>query len=170
VQPVTESDPVTVIARVDGVPNPVGTYHVGDNPGATGQCTGGTDCYALQLRLETPVPDHPRGDDAAVIGDTVRIFVQTPTELIEATPHSITTGGELVTLDLEVFTLPDTDGDGDSDLLDVTMLQRCLTRANNGPVTTGCEAAITLFGLLDSVRTRQPILDLNDVMRCTMWA
>ena len=87
------------------------------------------------------MPDHPRSDNAAVIGDTVRIFVQTATGLIEAAPFTITTRGELVTRDIEVFTLPDTDGDGDSDLLDVAMLQRCFTGANNGPVAAGCESA-----------------------------
>lgn len=138
---VAATDSVQIIATIDGVQQPVGEYVMGDNAGAAGQCAGGADCYVLQLRLETPVPDHPRSDNAAVIGDTVRIFVQTAMELIEATTHTIATRGELVPLDLEVFTLPDTDGDGDSDLLDVAMLQRCFTGANNGPIAAGCESA-----------------------------
>ncbi|UCC32291.1 MAG: hypothetical protein JSU86_08415, partial [Phycisphaerales bacterium] len=70
-QPVLSTDDVTIVAWSDGVPEPVGTYHMGDIAGAG-------DNYVLRIRLESPVEGEPPSDNAAQIGQTVDVYVQRP--------------------------------------------------------------------------------------------
>ena len=70
---VRADDDVTLTARVDGVPKPVGSYHMGDIPGAGDQ-------YVLRVRLASPVVGEAQSDNAAQIGQTVDIYVQRPEE------------------------------------------------------------------------------------------
>lgn len=67
--PVVATDDVTVLARVDGVPLPVGRYKMGSSSVAG-------DLYVLRLRIEAPVPGSPVGPGAARLGQTVALFVQ----------------------------------------------------------------------------------------------
>jgi hypothetical protein len=69
---VRATDDVTILARVPGLTNPVGRYHMGDLPGAG-------DDYLLKLRIESVVEGTQRSDDAAIIGDTIEIRLQQAT-------------------------------------------------------------------------------------------
>lgn len=64
-------DDVTVLARVDGVPKAIGSYHMGDRP------TAGDD-YVLAMRLESLFDGSPQSDNAAVVGQTAHLVVKTP--------------------------------------------------------------------------------------------
>jgi len=67
-QTMTSSDGVTVVARVDGVPDPVGSYHMGDNPAAQ-------DNYVLRIRLENLADGSSQSDNAALVGQTVHVML-----------------------------------------------------------------------------------------------
>ena len=58
-----------VIARVNGVVLPVGTYHMGDNAGAG-------DLYVLRIRVESLADGGTQSNDAALIGQTAQIYVK----------------------------------------------------------------------------------------------
>ena len=61
---------VQVIARVNGVPLPVGTYTMGDDPSAG-------NLYILRIRVESLADGSAQSDNKALIGQTARIFVKT---------------------------------------------------------------------------------------------
>lgn len=65
----TALDDVTIIARVDGVPDPIAQYHMGDNSSAG-------DRYILRMRLESLADGTPQSNNAAVVGQTARIYIQ----------------------------------------------------------------------------------------------
>lgn len=63
---------VSIIARVDGVTNPVGSYTMGKNAGAG-------DSYVLRIRLESLADGAIQSNDAALIGQTVHIIIKKDT-------------------------------------------------------------------------------------------
>ncbi len=62
-------DDVTIIARIDGVPDPIGQYHMGDNSSAG-------DRYVLRMRLESLADGSTQSDNTALVGQTARIYAQ----------------------------------------------------------------------------------------------
>lgn len=86
---VTASDNVSIIARVnvdrpptgnfpgpeDSVQQEVGRYQMGDEPAASGQCSG-DDCYALHVRLESLSDGATQSTTAALVGQNATIYVQ----------------------------------------------------------------------------------------------
>jgi len=63
------ADDISVIARVDGVSDPVGSYHLGDNSNAG-------DHYVLRIRVESLADGSSQSRNAALVGQTVHIFVR----------------------------------------------------------------------------------------------
>ncbi len=72
-QTVSADDDVTLIARVDGAAEPVGSYHMG-------YIAEAGDHYALRVRLESTVAGEPQSDNAAQIGQTVDVYLERPSE------------------------------------------------------------------------------------------
>lgn len=68
-RPVTADEGLMVIARVSGVPLPVGTYQMGDNADAGDQ-------YVLRIRVESLAGGETQSNDAALIGQTAQIYVK----------------------------------------------------------------------------------------------
>ena len=107
-QPVAATSSVTIMAKVTGTSNNVGSYSMGDNVGATGQCGNGTDCYVLRIKLESTANGVlPRSDDAALVGETVEfsIVLDDGVTEVEAIPASgvaftINSRGQITQLDL----------------------------------------------------------------------
>ena len=66
---VESTDNVTIIARVDGVSEPVGVYKMG-------QSLLAGDNYILRLRIQTPVPNSPVAPNAAQVGQSAKVFVK----------------------------------------------------------------------------------------------
>ncbi len=95
--PVTAEDDVTVVAHVDGVVDPIGSYTMGDDPAAG-------DLYVLQVRVESLADGGIK--TGAEIGDTVWIHVQYDTSDRRAAEVVITDRGMLIPLDLEVSACP----------------------------------------------------------------
>ena len=95
-QTITASDGVTVVARVDGVTDPVGTYHMGDNPAAQ-------DNYVLRIRLESLADGSSQSDNAALVGQTVHVTLfQGAGPQRPAADFQITAPGVVANLDLSV--------------------------------------------------------------------
>ena len=92
----TSSDRATVIARVSGVAQPVGSYTMGDNPAAQNN-------YVLRVRLESLADGSSQSDNAAIIGQTVQLLVRQGVgpERLAAT-YLITASGIVARLDLSV--------------------------------------------------------------------
>jgi len=61
-------DDVSVVARVSGVPGPVGSYHMGDDPN-----TG--DNYVLRIQIEDLNDGSSQSDNAALIGQTIDVYL-----------------------------------------------------------------------------------------------
>jgi len=134
-QTIHAADDVSVVARVNGIANPVGTYHMGDNPGAG-------DRYLLRVRLESLQPGLTRTGNAALVGDTVKVLVKRGSEAEAlAGEFVITDRGEVLEQNLSAVTALDVDGDGDSDLGDFGRFQVCFTGPNAGPPAPGCSLA-----------------------------
>ena len=118
-QPVGAGEDVTVIARVAGSQDPVGTYHMGANPQAG-------DNYVLPIRIESLADGSTQSRNAAIVGDTVEILLQQGTgtpEVVDALV--ISARGVVASLALSLggtTCLGDLDGDGDTDLADLGIL------------------------------------------------
>ncbi len=98
--PITAADDVAVIARVSGVAEPVGTYTMGADPEAGDQ-------YVLQIRMEALADGATQSDNAAVIGQSVRILVtQNGGPEMYVDTYEITDCGQLVNLNLEPTSCP----------------------------------------------------------------
>jgi hypothetical protein len=131
----SDNPDVTLLARVNGVPDPVGSYHFGDI-----QAYG--DEYVLRIRLESLADGAPQSRNAAVIGQSVRVFLKQGTAPeTEATSFVVTDRGLIRRLNLSDVRIPDLDGDGDSDLADYAVFQRCFTGTDAGPLSSSCQAA-----------------------------
>lgn len=95
-QTIKATDGVTILARVDGVAEPVGTYQMGDNPAAR-------DNYVLRIRLESLADGSGQSGNAAVVGQTAHIMIdQGVGPQRHAADVELTAGGAVVTLDLSV--------------------------------------------------------------------
>lgn len=129
-QPLTTQDNVKVMAKVDGVAKPVGTCRM------RARAPLG-DHYSLHVRLESGADGSPHGDDAARLGDTVHISVQQGDNLAQHVADVVVTEIGLVSqLNLKYPVTPcpgDSDEDGDADLYDFSMFQRCFTGLSGSP-------------------------------------
>lgn len=91
---VRAGDDVTILARVDGVRDPIGAYHMGDVSGAG-------DNYVLRLRLESLADGLPQSDDAGVIGQTAMLLIRTGDGAeLDAGTYPLTQSGAIETRDL----------------------------------------------------------------------
>lgn len=68
-QEVTSDDNVSVLARIDGVALPIGTYVMGANSAAGNN-------YVLKLRVESPFDGVAQSDDAGIVGQTANLLVR----------------------------------------------------------------------------------------------
>lgn len=85
---------MTILARVDGVRDPIGAYHMGDVSGAG-------DNYVLRLRLESLADGLPQSDDAGVIGQTAMLLIRTGDGAeLDAGTYPLTQSGAIETRDL----------------------------------------------------------------------
>jgi hypothetical protein len=133
-QTITASDNVSVIARVSGVPDPVGRYRMGD---------GGTagDNYVLRIRLEAPVPGSPVGSNVAQVGQTVQLYIKQGANELLAHSAAVTTIGVLRRQDLSVSVLPaNCVVDAAVDLADHQAFNGCMA-GPGAPVAPGCSCA-----------------------------
>ena len=122
--PATAGDNVTVIARVEGVPQPVGIYQMCEDPVAGDQ-------YILQIRVESLADGATQSEDAAVVGQTAVVSVQDDDSGIvrRAGQVEISSRGMLVFQDLSVTSvLGDcANGDGSLGLADFSEFAGCIT-------------------------------------------
>jgi len=164
-QPARVGEDVAVIARVDGVPNPVGSYHMGDNPGATGVCAGGADCYELRIKVESLEPGGTQSDDAALIGQTVKIYIQQDGGPEEYVAEVVANRAAIMELNLNLchHTQPDYDCDGDVDLTDFTTFADCNAGPDQPPAPTlpGVATADCLSAFDDDSDGDVDMLDLQ---------
>ncbi len=124
---------VTIVGRVDGVPDAVGSYRMGDQSSAG-------DNYVLRIRLESPVQGFPLSPNAAAIGQTVKIMAkQGNGPEAQVASFLVQDRGVIQPLGLSDGQGADVDGDHDSDLRDFARLQNCFT--GTGPLGTGCQSA-----------------------------
>ena len=94
--PVDSSSDITIVARVDGVPKPVGAYKMGAS-------TFAGEGYLLKLRLEVPAPGSPVRDDAARVTQVVRLNIKRGSDAEElAMNYTINAIGTLENRDLDV--------------------------------------------------------------------
>ncbi len=133
----TAADDMTVLARIDGVSDPVGQYRMG------GRASIG-DRYALRIRLESGADGSAQSNNAARVGDTVHIFVKQGGGAEQAVAdYAITEIGAVVRLNLSIASEAcpgDLDEDGDVDLVDHSSFQKCLT-GPGGTASAECGAA-----------------------------
>ncbi|MHC4742853.1 MAG: hypothetical protein ACYS8Z_13135 [Planctomycetota bacterium] len=110
-EPMGAHDNVSVIARVEGNPSSlVGAYVMGDNPQAG-------DYYILRIRLESLADGSEQSSNAALIGQTVNIYVKVSQYLeIFVGSVTVTESGATQYLDLHngsiVFDEADCNKDG----------------------------------------------------------
>jgi len=125
---------VEAVVEVGGNPQVVGRYRMGDNQRAG-------DSYLLRIQRESGVDGSEQSSDAARAGGQIHVTLQKgnapPTEA--ASPFTIDEPGTVRRLDLFVGDVG-LDGDGDGDLKDFALLQRCFTGSGGG-LGTGCSSA-----------------------------
>ena len=63
---------VTVLARVTGVTNPVGSYHMGDTANAA---ISGFAQYVLKIHLESLADGSTQSSDHAIVSQTANLFI-----------------------------------------------------------------------------------------------
>lgn len=137
-QPVTRLDSVTIIARVDGVPDPVGMYRMG-------QSSTAEDNYVLRVRLQAPVAGSAVDDNAAQVGQTVHLRLRIGDGPEEAIQDYVIPGiGILQNLTLSVAVLVGNCNDVDLaiDLADHALFRACFAGPNL-PVSPSCSCADT---------------------------
>ena len=135
-QHVLSTDDVTILARVAGVSQPIGSYHMGDNQEAGNN-------YVLRLRLESLFDGQPQSGDAGMVGQRANLFVRVadgPER--SAGQFDITESRAIVSMNLTVTTAFGhcADEDGDIDLNDHASFLACMTGAG-GQVGLGCGCA-----------------------------
>lgn len=132
---ITALDDVVVVGRVNGRPQFVGRYRMGE---------GGTagDNYVLRVRLEAPVTGMRQSPNAARLGEDVQLYVvQGSNPEVLAATISLTAPGMLRQRDLSVSVLPaNCVADGAVDLADHQAFKNCLT-APDVPATPECSCA-----------------------------
>ncbi len=132
---VTQSDNVSVIARVSGVANPVGQFRMG-------QSATSNDHYVLRIRLESAVTGDPINNNAARVGQIARIYVKIGNgDEILAHAVPIAEIGQLFNANLQVSVLPaNCVADLQVDLNDYNSFKGCMSGPDN-PMNKGCDCA-----------------------------
>lgn len=133
------NDDITVTARVDGVAEPVGQCRLGDR-----QAAG--DNYILHIRLESLADGSIQARNAALVGQTVHLFVQKgagPEEHFR--DYLVSDQGHVESVDLGVRLLGDWDGDGVLALADHLQFVECM----EGPAVVATDPCITAFDFND---------------------
>jgi len=131
----TKDSDVTIVARVDGVAQPVGAYHMG-NVYAAG------DMYALRIRMESGADGSAQSANAARVGQTVKIYAKKgsdPEQLL--TTFALSQGGLVQRLNLppgRPTVKPDFDQDWDVDEDDFAAFEACAS-GPGVPRSSGCE-------------------------------
>lgn len=133
-------DEVSVIARVDGNPSSlVGAYKMGDNPQAG-------DYYVLRVRLESPADGSEQSNNAALIGQTVNIYLKT-SQYLELLVGSVTVteSGATQYLDLDSdaveFHEADCNKDGIINFKDLARVAQSWDRKDCGAGNNWCNSA-----------------------------
>ncbi len=139
-EPIGAHDNVSIIARVNGDPDSfVGAYHMGDNPLAG-------NYYILRIRLESLADGSLRSDNAALIGDTVYIYVKTSDYLeIPAGSVTIQESGVVQQLDLHnssiIYPQADLNTDGIVNFEDLARIAQCWCRQDCVVSNDWCDGA-----------------------------
>lgn len=127
------SSGLEIVAKVDGVASPVGTYQMGDNAGATdcGNEIGAqpdADCHVLKIHLESLADGSQRSDGYALVNDVVEFFIKDgPTET-PAGAFVVQESGLAQRVNIPfILVQADFDMDGDVDNDDFTTFQNCAT-------------------------------------------
>ncbi|MHC4211792.1 MAG: hypothetical protein ACYSWP_00330 [Planctomycetota bacterium] len=149
-------DNVSIVARVSGEPNSfVGAYQMGDNPSAG-------DHYVLKIHLESLADGSSQSANAALIGQTVDIFVR-PTAYSEVLATSVTVGGrgQVQYFDLYVdapeYSAMDLNTDGIVNFKDFADVANNWDRKDCGTVNNWCN------GCDVNQSTGVDYFDLNDL-------
>jgi len=134
-RPVSSGADVKVVARVDGVTDPVGTGYFVAN------ALGG-DSHVLNIKLESGVDSAPRSAGTARVQDLVHIYVKQGTEPErQVRDYRVSKMGVVEQVNLELHVgqcLGDSDDDGDIDLSDMGVFQKCFT-GPGGSAAPGCD-------------------------------
>ncbi len=139
-EPIGAHDDVSIIARINGVPDSfVGAYRMGDNPLAG-------DYYILRIRLESLADGSSQNPNAALIGQTVYIFVKLSDHLeIPAGSVTIQEGGVAQHLDLHngsvIYPKADLNTDGIVNLIDFARIGQFWDRKDCGAANDWCNGA-----------------------------
>lgn len=133
---ILRTDDVTVLARVPGISESIGTYVMGNNPRAG-------DDYVLRLRVESFFDGGPQSDDATVVGQTATISVRVangPERF--AREFDILASGMIENIELNMISefAHCADDDGDVDSEDYVAFSACLTGVD-GEAALGCGCA-----------------------------
>jgi hypothetical protein len=133
-------DNVSIIARVSGDPNSfVGGYQMGDNPLAG-------DYYVLKIRLESLADGSSQSASAALIGQTVDVFVK-PADYLEVHAASVLIGARGIAqyLDLDIdspiYLNADLNTDGIVNFKDLARIAQCWDRQDCGVFNDWCDGA-----------------------------
>jgi hypothetical protein len=129
---------LTVIARVDGVSDPVATYRMGTESGVG-------DRYVLRIELESLADGSGQSNDKAVVGQTAHILIREgdgPEQPV--TDYAIADRGRIEYVDLGERVPGDWTGDAQVTLSDLPPFAECL----KGPVPHSgqCVAAYDFDG------------------------
>jgi len=119
---------VEATVDVEGRPQVVGRYRMGDSPPAG-------DRYVLRIRRESGIDGSPQSADAARANQQVRVTIKNG----PAASFTLDEPGAVRRLDLFVGDVG-LDGDGDADLKDFAFLQRCFTGSAPGAPVPACAA------------------------------
>jgi len=129
------ADNISVVARVDGVADPVGRYRLGDSSNAG-------DNYVLRIRLESLADGSSQSRNAALVGQTVHIYVQKGTGTTQLfADYAIPVQGHVQYLDLGVRVRGDWNGDTRLALDDYGHLDDCM----EGPAAAVLGQCVAVF-------------------------
>lgn len=137
-EPIGAHDNVSIIARVSGDPDSfVGAYQMGDNPLAG-------DYYILRIHLESLADGSYQSTNAALVGQTVDIFVR-PTAYLEilVTRVTVTEAGAVQYTDLYAdapdFSALDMNTDGIVNFKDYAAMANNWGRTDCSAVNNWCD-------------------------------
>lgn len=128
-------DEVTVVARVDGVDNPVGSYHLGDTARADG-------FYVLRIRLRSSADGSSQdpGDNFALVGQTVHLLTQQGSgDEQPVMDFVIGAQGHIQYLELGAHVPGDWNGDMQVSIEDYPYFEECMQGQGTGG-TADCRA------------------------------
>ena len=125
---------VEAAVEVEGSPRVVGRYRMGDSERAG-------DSYVLRIQRESGVDGSEQSSDTARVGGRIHVTLQKGNALpTEAALFTIDDPGTVRKLDLFLGDVG-LDGDGDGDLRDFALFQRCFTGSGPDALSPGCSAA-----------------------------